>query len=176
MATKISNAPSLTPIGTEYILVVKQDAAGKWGWFKTTLSSIAALTPAPTKTSLGLDRVDNTSDDEKPISQLVAEALANKSASNHRHAIEHTNGLIEALAGFAEKNHTHNLSESPDLIEALQQKADSEHSHSSYVTMDQLAAVITEMMAVSGFVTQAQLAQAINVVDDKNVDGNVAQW
>ncbi|WP_329750763.1 hypothetical protein [Stenotrophomonas maltophilia] len=50
-----------------------------------------------TKSQVGLDRVDNTSDLEKPISHAVLAALDAKADLVHQHQLNHVHGLDKAL-------------------------------------------------------------------------------
>lgn len=61
------------------------------------VTSLDGLTGAVTKTMLGLNKVNNTTDLEKPISTLVAEALSGKSNTGHTHSITNVTGLQGAL-------------------------------------------------------------------------------
>lgn len=59
----------------------------------------------PTKSTVGLGNVDNTSDVNKPISNATAAALAGKANSQHSHSIEDVAGLqneLDAIDGRLE--------------------------------------------------------------------------
>ena len=80
------------------------------------------------KTQLQLDKVDNTSDLEKPISLAVAAALATKSDSTH----VHTFGQIEGLQEYLDtrfSSHTHPMSSVVGLEDALATKSNVGHHH-----------------------------------------------
>lgn len=55
--------------------------------------------PAATKASVGLDKVDNTRDADKPISSATQTALDGKANAYHGHTIADTSGLQTALNG-----------------------------------------------------------------------------
>lgn len=103
------------------------------------------------KSDLGLDKVDNTTDLEKPISNATATALLGKADNvhthvlsdieglsdvisqkanvTHGHEIVDINGLNNALDGKADVGHGHTLASLPEVGQALTQKADVNHTH-----------------------------------------------
>lgn len=91
---------SLPPGGTVGQTLIKQsstDADAEW----TTL----------TKASVGLALVNNTSDENKPISALQQEALDEKANAVHSHAITNITGLQGALDAKSDDGHEHTASE-----------------------------------------------------------------
>lgn len=100
---------------------------------------------------LGLDKVSNTPDSEKPLSQAMINALNQKADKSHRHEIDDVNGLrqalnnifggnqqiplanlqeiVQMLATKANVNHTHSMSDISGLANALAGKADVTHTH-----------------------------------------------
>lgn len=100
---------------------------------------------------LGLDKVSNIPDSEKPLSQAMINALNQKADKSHRHEIDDVNGLrqalnnifggnqqiplanlqeiVQLLATKANVNHTHSMSDISGLANALAGKADVNHTH-----------------------------------------------
>lgn len=89
-----------------------------------------------TKSQVGLDQVDNTSDLDKPISNAVNEALQGKADSGHTHAI----GQIDSLQDLLDE-----LQTGIDTIEGeVETKADVEHNHEElYYDKDEILGLIT---------------------------------
>lgn len=61
-----------------------------------------------TKKQIGLGKVDNTSDLEKPISSAVQEALGTKADTGHLHEVGEVNGLQDLLDGLQVNIDNHN--------------------------------------------------------------------
>lgn len=122
MSSKISQLNEL--------LVLNGDEQGlvsfNGGNYRFALKKLAALV---TKEDLGLDKVDNTSDLEKPISQTTQAALDGKANTQHGHAISEVNGLSTALDGKAAIQHNHAITEVTGLQDALDGKANTAHGH-----------------------------------------------
>ena len=76
-------------------------------WFKVRLASIAKLV---TPDSIGLGKVDNTADIDKPVSTAAQQALDKKSDLNHTHTTGEVNGLSDALLTKASKTDVNALS------------------------------------------------------------------
>lgn len=90
MSKKISEMPELTtPSGLEEVPLAHNSQ-----WFKIKLANIAKLV---TKDSIGLGKVDNTPDTDKPVSKLQQDALDKKANLLHEHAINEVDGLTDAL-------------------------------------------------------------------------------
>lgn len=79
--TELDLPPELT--GEEMIAVA---IGGKN--YRVALNNLRVLFPVVTKSSLGLDQVDNTSDMDKPISTLVKQALEGKASVQHSHSLK----------------------------------------------------------------------------------------
>ncbi len=94
--------------------------------FKFKLKKVAALV---SKVDLGLDKVDNTPDLQKPVSQPMQQALDGKSNTNHTHNVSSIDGLPQALSAKANTQHNHTTGEVNGLAEALDGKANNVHSH-----------------------------------------------
>ncbi|MBN4945024.1 tail fiber domain-containing protein [Stenotrophomonas maltophilia] len=77
-----------------------------------------------TKAQVGLDKVDNTADLDKPISTATQTALDGKAAASHSHTIANVTGLQAALDGKAGSSHTHTIANVTGLQSALDAKAD----------------------------------------------------
>lgn len=56
------------------------------------------------KSDVGLGSVDDTSDEQKPLSALMRQALNTKATSDHNHTVSSVTGLEELLAGMISKN------------------------------------------------------------------------
>ena len=100
---------------------------------------------------LGLDKISNVPDSEKPLSQAMINALNQKADKSHRHEIDDVNGLrqalnnifsgnqqiplanlqevVQLLATKANVNHTHSMSDINGLAAALAAKGDANHTH-----------------------------------------------
>lgn len=76
-----------------------------------------------TKAQVGLDKVDNTADLDKPISTATQTALDGKAASSHSHTIANVTGLQAALDGKAAASHSHTIANVTGLQAALDAKA-----------------------------------------------------
>ncbi|MBA0381030.1 shufflon system plasmid conjugative transfer pilus tip adhesin PilV [Stenotrophomonas maltophilia] len=82
-------------------------------------------THSHTKAQVGLDKVDNTADLDKPVSTAVQAALDGKAAASHTHTIANVTGLQTALDGKAASSHTHTIANVSGLQGALDAKANS---------------------------------------------------
>ncbi|WP_164260779.1 tail fiber domain-containing protein [Stenotrophomonas maltophilia] len=76
-----------------------------------------------TKAQVGLDKVDNTADLDKPISTATQTALDGKAASSHSHTIANVTGLQAALDGKAAASHSHTIANVTGLQATLDAKA-----------------------------------------------------
>lgn len=76
-----------------------------------------------TKAQVGLDKVDNTADLDKPISTATQAALDGKAAASHTHSIANVTGLQAALDGKAAASHSHTIANVTGLQAALDAKA-----------------------------------------------------
>lgn len=76
-----------------------------------------------TKAQVGLDKVDNTADLDKPISTATQAALDGKAAASHTHSIANVPGLQAALDGKAAASHSHTIANVTGLQAALDAKA-----------------------------------------------------
>ncbi|HHA2886099.1 TPA: tail fiber domain-containing protein [Stenotrophomonas maltophilia] len=76
-----------------------------------------------TKAQVGLDKVDNTADLDKPISTATQTALDGKAAASHSHTIANVTGLQAALDGKAAASHSHAIANVTGLQAALDAKA-----------------------------------------------------
>lgn len=92
----MSNLLNLNPLTTVqelaevYVVYNNQD-------YRMTLATLVSLV---TKARLGLDRVNNTSDLEKPISQAVAAALASKADSDNIVSLAAFQQLADSLQNY----------------------------------------------------------------------------
>lgn len=77
----------------DVILIVNQDGVN----FQISIEDLFKDIQIPTLFSLGLDKVDNTSDLEKPLSSAIVEALNKKAAVIHEHELSSIVGLVDAL-------------------------------------------------------------------------------
>ena len=77
---------NVTPLAVKTMLIPALNSAGDN--IALRAQSIADLyIPNLTKDDVGLGNVDNTSDKDKPISDAIALALANKSNKHHTHMV-----------------------------------------------------------------------------------------
>lgn len=82
------------------------------------------LTDVQTKTLLGLDKVNNTADTDKPLSTAATTALNNKAPLVHTHTIDQIINLQSSLDNKAAATHTHVIADVTGLQTALDSKAD----------------------------------------------------
>lgn len=94
--------------------------------FKITLQNIIDFI---TKDTIGLGKVDNTSDAEKELSTKAIEALLKKADVNHKHDVEDINNFYQALADYVQSDANIPLERISGLIEILQNKTNNEHKH-----------------------------------------------
>ena len=116
---KISQLPELLELVGNEDLVVASNHQN----FRIKAGNVG-LGPAPTKASIGLGNVDNTSDADKPISLLTQTALDGKSNVGHTHPINEVTELQAALTGKAAIAHNHSIMDVTGLSVALDDKAD----------------------------------------------------
>ena len=89
-----------------------------------------------TKSQVGLDQVDNTSDLDKPISKAMDEALQGKADSEHTHEIGQIDRLQDLLDGLQTGIDT--------LVGEVETKADEEHDHEDlYYDKEEILGLIT---------------------------------
>lgn len=86
-----------------------------------------------TKADVGLDKVDNTPDLKKPISEDMARALSNKASATHTHTAGSIENLREAIVSIlSEQSPTEfQISDIVGLVDALETFASKHHNHSS---------------------------------------------
>lgn len=101
-----------------------------------------------TKAQVGLDKVDNTADLDKPVSTATQAALDGKAAASHTHTIANVTGLQTALDGKAAASHTHTVANVTGLQAALDGKSAVGHTHNS-----------------------TDIANIVNVTDDQSIGG-----
>ncbi|MCU1089739.1 hypothetical protein JAK45_18900 [Stenotrophomonas maltophilia] len=105
-------------------------------------------THSHTKAQVGLDKVDNTADLDKPVSTATQAALDGKAAASHTHTIANVTGLQTALDGKAAASHTHTVANVTGLQAALDGKSAVGHTHNS-----------------------TDIANIVNVTDDQSIGG-----
>lgn len=153
-----------------------------------------------TKELLGLERVLNTSDMDKPVSTATLQALAQKAAANHQHALtdipdidaelqkyrslsvrvplNDVEGLVNTIAGLLPSTWRPNVSEVTGLDGVLQGKSDANHNHAIAGLVDYAAfmAMLNTRFSdkVSNNDLSASLAQfATTVVIDR---ADLSNW
>jgi len=147
MAGKISDQITRPQINGEEWLLLAYNGEN----YKVTIKQLLDAVPLPTLAALGLDRVDNTSDLDKPLSTAIINALNNKAAAIHRHSVADIDGLTEALQAkvdIATVNQTIG-----DLISTLSSKTDLADLQTSIQT------------ALANYATLLQLDQAIKDIN-----------
>lgn len=93
-------------------------ATGSTATNKILLKDIGTFL-AKDKTSLGLNKVDNTADIDKPVSTATETELGKKADKSHSHQMTEITGLSDALTGKAESTHTHLAASVTDLATAV---------------------------------------------------------
>jgi len=131
LGKKISQLIEVTQVaGNEYIIVATGGVNRKLA-LSTVMSGIT--NPNLTLLALGLDKVDNTSDMNKPISTAVQNALNGKADIGHTHTaadivdlntILSTKADVIALNNKADLSHTHGINDVTGLQSAINSKAD----------------------------------------------------
>lgn len=104
MGTRITDLDHSSTISPEASLDDYLVSARVGKTYKITIGDVLAMLELPTKASLGLGNVDNTADQDKPISTAMALALQLKAEHDHTHdASEITNlGTATATVHFAD--------------------------------------------------------------------------
>lgn len=145
MSQKLTDLQLLSVANDNMVVYV----AYQGGDYALPLGIIKQLITLPTRDSLGISNVDNTSDLDKPISRDVAQALARTLKDDSSIAMSQITNLVQTLAGFADKttieealalvntalegkrdeNTPIAISEVALLEQALLSKADASHSH-----------------------------------------------
>lgn len=108
----ISRLPAADQLVGEELIAIVQDGVTKH-------VKIRLFNMIVNKRELGLDKVDNTSDADKPISTKQQQALDEKADLNHQHEIADVNSLEDALFAKANRQHGHAISDVDGLQEAL---------------------------------------------------------
>lgn len=108
----ISRLPAANQLVGEEIIAIVQDGVTKH-------VKIKLFNMVVDKEVLGLDRVDNTSDADKPISTKQQQALNDKADKDHQHSIPDVNGLEDALFNKANRTHGHDIPDIAGLEDAL---------------------------------------------------------
>ena len=91
--------------------------------------SLGQLILAVSRVDLGIDRVDNTSDLEKPVSDPVRSLLDKTYNTDTKIPIEDVNGLVDVLENYRLRNVPIDITEIADLIYVLSNKASINHTH-----------------------------------------------
>jgi hypothetical protein len=153
---KVAQLPEIkNPTGSEYLYLVK-DGINK----KVRLSKLAslAITRLITKYTIGLGDVDNTSDLNKPITQLIRDALegkklrsefllelADKSDYIHTHSVDQVTDLqteldlkkdVSLLATKSDLDHTHDIDDVSSLQSSLDNLSNLDHTHGTISSTD----------------------------------------
>ena len=102
-ATKVSELLELVRLDNEAELLVALNGKS----YKTSVETFLKRVVFPSLTELGLDKVDNTRDLDKPISTMTQEALDALSRKD-TDTIEMIDNIIDQLSSKANKDHTHN--------------------------------------------------------------------
>lgn len=163
--------------------VATLDATGKIPAAQLQLSfpvtSVASQTGdvTLTKSDVGLDNVDNTSDANKPISTAAQTALNGKAASVHSHAISDVTSLqtsldakadssavTTALSGKADTVHSHAISDVTNLQASLDAKAAVSHTHLASEISDSTAVGRSVITAADTLAAQSALGITNTVV------------
>lgn len=146
--------------------------------------TIGALIKAITKGDLGLDKVDNTADKDKPLSELMIEALAKKMDADWKPTPQDIQGLdqlldgyyskevgitigdvkelTETLAGKASKNHGHAMGDISGLAQALSGKANTDHTHQLTSLEGWTEFIIGLNQTLANFATKTEVEQMID--------------
>lgn len=138
----MSNLLSLTPLTTVqevaevYVVYNNQD-------YRMSLATLVSLV---TKARLGLDRVDNTSDLEKPASQQVAAALASKANADEVPTLEAFTALSASIQNFVTQDQLNTAIS--QISQALQSKLDQTQLDAALATA--LAPITQDMQQVTG--------------------------
>lgn len=128
--TAVQTATSLETTVTQVLENVQAIANGDLTDFAKNSENLSKLTdPAMARENIGLGRVNNTSDQDKPISTATQAALNGKADTAHNHAVADVTGLQAALDGKAAASHTHPISNVTGLQTALDGKAAVNHTH-----------------------------------------------
>lgn len=157
---RITELPQLDSMSLEAELPIAHDGVT----YRIKLRNIKEMVAGEaagtfTKEYIGLDKVDNTPDAEKPISTATQAALDDKADKTHSHTVEQVSGLkttldalqsdldglVKDMAGKAATGHGHAISDITGLAAELSGKATED-----YVT-ETVSSVVSE--AVKNVVT-----------------------
>ena len=104
---KISELVSQPKINDDDLILITRPGTN----FVIKFSDFKKSLPALTKEALGLDRVENFSSADLPLSKAAIDALGFKADKSHRHPVNEIDGLELLLADKANKIHTHGVSD-----------------------------------------------------------------
>lgn len=156
----MSSRPVVTTVdGTEMVLVLTN---GKN--FLVPLGLLATLSADPefTKQSLGLDKVDNTSDEDKPLSAAAREAIAGfvtPETLSEQIAVQ----LAQIIPTLAPAQHGHEITEVAGLSEELSKR----------ISVEQLAQAVADGKV--GLAVEADVAARLAEKADKSALDGLAQ-
>ena len=125
MGIKISQLNELEVLNGNEMFIVATAGTNK----RVSLQTIKNLVSNISAADIGLGNVDNTSDNDKPLSIAAIEALANKADVDHTHEISNITGLEEKLLEKAEATHEHTINQVAGLEEALEARSHVGHTH-----------------------------------------------
>ena len=160
MSGKISNQIPFPQVsGDEWLLLAYNGEN-----YKVTIKQLLSTVPLPTLAALGLDKVDNTADIDKPLSNAVIQALNTKAAAIHRHSIADVEKLPEVLSTKADISVVNQTIQ--DLLAMLASKGDVRALQDSINN------------ALAQYVTLVDLNTAIDdiVVPPNSVEAGVLEW
>ena len=135
----------------------------------------------PTKASLGLDQVDNTSDLDKPISTATQSALDLKANASDVYTIEQVDDIADTKQNVIDASHklsadlvddsetTHKFVTS-ELIQDINDNTSARHTHSNKSILDNISASFTTALKdkLDGIAPNAQ----VNVLEGVQVNGS----
>lgn len=104
--------------------------------------TIEELLSLLTKAALGLDKVDNVADVDKPLSTVVIQALLSKSDSTHVHSATDIVGLLKFIEEVPIVAHNHAIDDIAGLRLALDDKI-SKGYHFNLSEIDGLADILS---------------------------------
>ncbi len=125
--------------------------------------SIDKLSSGLDKTALGIDKVNNTADADKPLSKAAIDALKLKADSVHKHT---SADITDIATKYAPLTHAHAIADVTDLTKQLAAKSDTTHNHdittlTGYKTAMDLKSDITHTHVAANITDFSDVVKAV---------------
>ena len=163
---RITELPQLDSMSLEAELPIAHDGVT----YRIKLRNIKEMVAGEaagtfTKEYIGLDKVDNTTDAEKPISTATQAALDDKANKAHTHTVGQVSGLKTTLDALQ--------SDLDGLVQDMAGKADTGHGHA-------IADIVGLSAELSGKATEDYVTDTVSTAIDEAVKNvvtiNKIEW